>query len=168
MTEQIPEPVEPVTWGCTVDDVLRLLPGVTVQDGQGTGPSNPAYQGTGRKVTREDVQEYIHSVASRVSARVWRYEQAPERTRENVRIMARDLVANGAAHYVQSAVFPGSTSPNNGFSYADRLWQRFQTDLDAVVAQIDDAVENPGVDPETDGRVYSSAPAPFFSDVMRF
>lgn len=168
MTELIIEPVEPVTWGCTVDDVLRLLPGITVQVDQGQGPSNPAYSGTGRSVTREDVEQFIVSVASRVSARIWRYEQAPERTRENVRIMARDLVANGAAHYVQSAVFPASASPNQGSSYADRLWQRFQTELDAVVAQIDDAVDNPGTDPLTDGRVSSSAPAPFFSDVMRF
>ena len=169
MTELIVEPVEPVTWGCTVDDVLRLLPGITVQTDQGQGPSNVLYSGKGRSVTREDVEHYILWVASRVSARVWRLDASPERFRDNVRTMARDLVANGAASYVQAAVFPAGTGPNDGGGYAGVLWARFQTQLDDLAAQVEDAVTNPGEDGlGVGGPVSSSAPAPFFSDELRF
>lgn len=171
MTEVIVEPVEPVTWGCTVDDVLRLLPGVVITDGlvMESGPSNPHYRGTGRRITREDVQEYIRSVASRVSARVWRFDAAPDRFRDNLRLMARDLVANGAASYVQAALYPAGTGSNDGGGYAGVLWARFQTELDDLAAQVEDAVTNPGEDGlGVGGPVSSSGPAPFFSDELRF
>lgn len=168
MTEVIVEQVEPVTWGCTVDDVLRLLPGVVIADGVISEPSNSMYVSTGRKVTREDVQGFIWMVASRVSARAWKFEQAPERFRENVATMARDLVANGAASYTQAALYPAGTATNEGGGYAAVLWERFQTQLDTLAEQVEDAVTNPGLDPLADGRVSSSAPAPFFSDEMRF
>lgn len=167
MTEVIVEPVEPVTWGATVDDVLRLLPGVVITDGVISEPSNSMYVGTGRKVTREDVQGFIWMVASRVSARAWKFEQAPERFRENVRTMARDLVANGAASYTQAALYPAGTATNEGGGYAGVLWERFQTQLDTLAEQVEDAVSNPE-DGATSGWVSSSAPAPFFSDEMRF
>lgn len=169
MTEVIVEPVEPVTWGCTVDDVLRLLPGVVITDGvlSDSGPSNPMYVSTGRRVTREDVQGFIWMVASRVSARAWKFEQAPERFRENVHTMARDLVANGAASYTQAALYPAGTGSNDGGGYAGVLWARFQTQLDTLAEQVEDAVSNPE-DEATNGWVSSSAPAPFFSDEMRF
>ena len=160
--------LEPVTFGCDVDDVLRLLPGVTVVDGPVVGPSNPRYAGQGRVVSREDVEGFIVQVASRVSARLWRFDRTPEVFRENVRVMARDLVANGAASYVQAAVFPGSTSPNDGSSYAAVLWARFQTDLDRVVATVDEIIDDGQTGEPAVGRVAWSAPAPFFSDEMRF
>lgn len=168
MTEVIIEQVEPVTWGCTVDDVLRLLPGVVIADGVISEPSNSMYVSTGRKVTREDVQGFIWMVASRVSARAWKFEQAPERFRENVATMARDLVANGAASYTQAALYPAGTATNEGGGYAAVLWERFQTQLDTLAEDVEDAVTNPDVGPLGDGRVSSSAPAPFFSDEMRF
>ena len=167
MTEVIVEQVEPVTWGCTVDDVLRLLPGVVIADGVISEPSNSMYVGTGRKVTREDVQGFIWMVASRVSARAWKFEQAPERFRENVATMARDLVANGAASYTQAALYPAGTATNEGGGYAAVLWDRFQTQLDTLAEQVEDAVSNPE-DGATSGWVSSSAPAPFFSDEMQF
>ena len=170
--------VEPVTFGCTVDDVLRFLPHVTVDETQADAPgvSNELYLGrvasgdrTGRRLTRGDVEAFIVQVATRVSARLWRLDKTPERFRENLRVMARDLVANGAAHYVQAALFPASAGPNDGSAYADRLWQRFKTDLDDMVTQVDDVIEDG--DPNTPGGVGRSAwsaPAPFFPDEMRF
>ena len=62
--ETVIEPEGPVTFGCTVDDVLRLLPGVTVVDGPVVGPSNPRYAGQGRVVSREDVEGFIVQVLS--------------------------------------------------------------------------------------------------------
>ena len=172
------ELVEPVTFGCTVDDVLRFLPHVTVDETQAAVPgvSNELYLGrvasgdrTGRRLTRGDVEAFIESVATRVSARLWRLDKTPERFRENLRVMARDLVANGAAHYVQAALFPASAGPNDGNAYADRLWQRFKTDLDDMVTQVDDVIDDG--DPDAPGGVAHaawSAPAPFFPDEMRF
>lgn len=176
--EPLVEPVAPVTFGCTVDDVLRFLPHVTVDVTQADVPgvSNPLYMGrdasgdrTGRRLTRADVEAFIESVATRVSARLWRLDSTPERFRDNLRVMARDLVANGAAHYVQAALFPASAGPNDGNAYADRLWQRFKTDLDDMVTQVDDVIDDG--DPDTPGGVAHaswSAPAPFFPDEMRF
>lgn len=176
--DELIESVEPVTYGCTVDDVLRLLPHVTVDEVPAVTPgvSNELYLGraasgdrTGRRLTRADVEAFIESVATRVSARLWRLDSTPERFRENLRVMARDLVANGAAHYVQAALFPASAGPNDGSAYADRLWQRFKTDLDDMVTQVDEVIDDG--DPDTPGgvaRASWSAPAPFFPDEMRF
>lgn len=162
-------PEVPVTFGCTVDDVLRLLPGITVTDTPAEGPSNPRYMGQGRTVTRADVEGFIVQVATRVSARLWRFALTPSQFRENITTMARDLVANGAASYVHAAVFPGSTSPNDGSSYAAVLWSRFQTDLDRVSDTVDKIIDEDQTDGATVvGRVAWSAPAPFFGDEMRF
>ena len=168
----------PETYGCTVDDVLRLLPHVTVDEVPAVTPgvSNELYLGraasgdrTGRRLTRSDVEAFIAQVATRVSARLWRLDSTPERFRENLRVMARDLVANGAAHYVQAALFPASAGPNDGSAYADRLWQRFKTDLDDMVTQVDDVIDEGIPDtPGSVGRTAWSSPAPFFSDEMRF
>lgn len=168
----------PETYGCTVDDVLRLLPHVTVDEVPAVTPgvSNEMYLGrtatgdrTGRRLTRADVEAFIESVATRVSARLWRLDSTPERFRENLRVMARDLVANGAAHYVQAALFPASASPNDGSAYADRLWQRFKTELDDMATQVDDVIDEGIPDaPGGVGRVAWSAPAPLFGDEMRF
>ena len=172
------ELLEPVTFGCTVADVLRFLPHVTVDETQANVPgvSNELYLGraasgdrTGRRLTRADVEAFIESVATRVSARLWRLDKTPERFRENLRVMARDLVANGAAHYVQAALFPASAGPNDGSAYADRLWQRFKTDLDDMATQVDDVIDDGDPDtPGSVGRTAWSAPAPFFSDEMVF
>ena len=100
--EPLVEPVAPVTFGCTVDDVLRFLPHVTVDDTQADVPgvSNELYLGrvasgdrTGRRLTRGDVEAFIAQVATRVSARLWRLEKTPERFRDNLRVMARDPVS---------------------------------------------------------------------------
>ena len=65
--EPLVEPVAPVTFGCTVDDVLRFLPHVTVDVTQADVPgvSNPLYMGrdasgdrTGRRLTRADVEAF--------------------------------------------------------------------------------------------------------------
>ena len=176
--EPLVEPVAPVTFGCTVDDVLRFLPHVTVDVTQAAVPgvSNELYLGraasgdrTGRRLTRADVEAFIVQVATRVSARLWRLDSTPERFRDNLRVMARDLVANGAAHYVQAALYPASASPNDGNAYADRLWQRFKTDLDDMVTQVDDVIDEGIPDtPGGAGRAAWSAPAPLFGDEMRF
>lgn len=172
------ESVEPETYGCTVDDVLRLLPHESIDEAPNMRPaiSNDLYSGltasgdrTGRRLTRADVEAFIESVATRVSARLWRLDKTPERFRENLRVMARDLVANGAAHYVQAALFPASAGPNDGSAYADRLWQRFKTELDDMATQVDDVIDEGDPDtPGSVGRAAWSAPAPFFSDEMRF
>ena len=157
----------PEVFGCEVVDVMRLLPNITVDDSLANVPSNPRYMGSGRSISSADVEAFIRMVSQRVNARLWKFDSTPERFRDNIRIMANDAVTNGAAHYVQSAVFPGSTSPNNGDSYADRLWQRFQTDLDAAVEAVSEAVDSPpGVGGA--GSVVGYSPAPFFPDEMRF
>ena len=157
---------------------MRLLPHESIDAAPDMRPaiSNDVYAGltasgdrTGRRLTRADVEAFIESVATRVSARLWRLDSTPERFRENLRVMARDLVANGAAHYVQAALFPASASPNDGNAYADRLWQRFKTDLDDMVTQVDDVIDDGDPDaPGSVGRAAWSSPAPFFSDEMRF
>lgn len=172
------ELLEPVTFGCTVDDVMRFLPHESIDEVPNMRPaiSNDLYSGltasgdrTGRRLTRADVEAFIESVATRVSARLWRLDKTPERFRENLRVMARDLVANGAAHYVQAALFPASAGPNDGNAYADRLWQRFKTDLDDMVTQVDDVIDEGIPDaPGGVGRAAWSAPAPLFGDEMRF
>ena len=82
------ELLEPVTFGCTVDDVLRFLPHVTVDETQANVPgvSNELYLGraasgdrTGRRLTRGDVEAFIVQVATRVSARLWRLDKHLER-----------------------------------------------------------------------------------------
>ena len=157
---------------------MRFLPHESIDEVPNMRPaiSNDLYSGltasgdrTGRRLTRADVEAFIESVATRVSARLWRLDSTPERFRENLRVMARDLVANGAAHYVQAALFPASAGPNDGNAYADRLWQRFKTDLDDMVTQVDEVIDDG--DPDTPGGVGRSAwsaPAPFFSDEMVF
>ena len=177
--ETVIEPEGPVTFGCTVDDVLRLLPGETIDDAPKVRPGigNDLYEGvratgerTGRRLTRADVEAFIVQVATRVSARLWRLDRTPERFREDTRVMARDLVANGAAHYVQAALFPASSGPNDSNAYADRLWQRFTTELDDLADRVDTVIDK-DQDPDTPGtvsRVAFSAPAPYFPDEMRF
>lgn len=155
----------PEVFGCEVEDVLRLLPGVTVSDAV-VSASNPRYQGTGRTVSRDDVEAFIRQVATRVKARLWRFAQTPEQFRENITVMAGDLVANGAASYVQAAVFPAASSPNDGSAYSNVLWSRFQTDMEKLEKTVDDTVgENPGLGA---GPAAWSAPAPFFPDGMVF
>lgn len=171
VTEVDPTPQD-VSFGCTVADVLRLLPGVQVGTplAEGAVPpgGNEFYKSPQvRRLTEDDVEAFIQSVGSRVLARIYRYEQVPDRVREHIHTMARDLVATGAAHYVQAALHPAASGPNNGGAYADRLWQRFQTDLDEVRATIDAELENPtpGLSP---GSVSGSFPDPLFPDQMRF
>ena len=170
VTETDPTPQD-VSFGCTVDDVLRLLPGVQLGAplaADAPTPSNSYYQSPQvRKLTADDVTAFIQSVGSRVLARIYRYEQVPDRVREHIHTMARDLVATGAAHYVQAARHPAASGPNNGAAYADRLWQRFQTDLDDVKATIEGELENP-TPGMTAGAVSGSFPDPFFPDEMRF
>lgn len=178
------EPVEvapDLSFGCTVADVLRLLPHVSVgavlhtavlgeavigETVPGHDPSDPYATPQVRRLTVSDVEAFIQRVGSRVMARVYRYEQIPERTREHIVTMARDLVATGAAHYVQAALHPGSTGVNNGSAYAERLWERFQTDLDDVRAEIDRELEDPSAG--SGGGASGGFPAPLFPDEMVF
>lgn len=177
------DPAEAVdlSFGCTVQDVLRLLPHVSVgavlhtaalgkavlgETVPGYDPSDPYATPQVRRLTAEDVAAFIQSVGSRVQARIYRYEQVPDRVQEHIRTMARDLVATGAAHYVQAAVHPGSAGVNNGNAYAERLWERFQTDLDEVRSTIDRELEDPSTG--NGGGASGSFPPPLFPDEMVF
>lgn len=164
MTE-IVEPAPDVSFGCTVADVLRLLPhievGAPVVVDAEYGPTQV------RHLTEADVEGFIQAVGSRVLARIYRYEAVPERTQEHIRTMARDLVATGAAHYVQAAVHPGASNPNDGSSYAAMLWDRFTTDLDDVRATIDRELEDPS-DGIPSGGITGFFPPPMFTDDQQY
>lgn len=181
VTAEDPTPQD-VSFGCTVGDVLRLLPhvglgaplhtavlggGVLGEMVPGYDPADPYATPQVRRLTPEDVQAFIQSAGSGVLARIYRYEQVPERVREHIRVRARDLVATGAAHYTQAALHPASSGPNDGGAYADRLWQRFQTDLDEVKATIDEEIATPSPDP-VGGGVSGAFPPALFPDEMRF
>ena len=168
VTDTDPTPQD-VSFGCTVADVLRYLPHVQLGAplGGDTGGNEFYRSPQVRKLTEEDVDAFIQRAGSRVLARVYRYEQVPERVREHIRVMARDLVAVGAAWFTQAALHPAASGPNNLSSAVADLRERFHTDLDEVRATIDAEIETPtpGLSP---GSVAGYAPAPLFPDEMRF
>lgn len=158
------EPIDtPETWGCTVEDVKRRLLHISFEAPVATDLDDPYFQNAPRGQSDDDIQEAIYDAASDVTARIIRYDQVPERTQSHLRTMARRVVADGAAHILITAAFPAGAAPNDGDAYADRLWQRFQTRLDAMGGVLDDAIET---GPST-GTTWASITAPqaLFTDV---
>ena len=154
------------TWGATVQDVKHRLPHIYF-GAPSAGSSNPRYaQNTTASISDDVIRQFIYDAAADVSARIHRYEQVPERTRETLRLKARAVVADGAAHYVQSAWFPSSSDPNNGSAYAERLWERFSTRLDTLGALVDDEADSGPL--SASGRVSYEFPAPMFPDYEVF
>lgn len=169
VTDTDPTPQD-VSFGCTVADVLRYLPhvqlGAPLEGGAAGG--NEFYRSPQvRRLTEEDVAVMIQRAGSRVLARIYRYEQVPERVREHIRVMARDLVAVGAAWFTQAALHPAASGPNNLSSAVADLRERFHTDLDEVRATIDAEIETPTPGLSA-GSVAGYAPPAWFPDGMRF
>lgn len=171
--------LEPVTYGCTVTDVLRLLPHVSLGAplysaalgeavlGEAVAGADPYASPMVRRLSEADVEAFIVDVASEVTARIYWHERLDPVVQSHIRVMARNVVANGAAHYVQTAVHPASADPNNGSSYAAMLWERYQSALERVEATIQRELDNPTT-PAPWGKVSGSFPAPLFPDDLEF
>lgn len=150
------------TWGATPQDVKDLLLHITFA--APASSSNAHYaQNTTTTVTDDVLRRYIEAVAVQVSARLRGFASLPENAKPPIRAAARNVVATGAAHYAQTALFPSASDPNDGDAYADRLAERFEAGLLAL-GTIYDSEAADGGGAAGGGVLYSFPGPPLFPD----
>lgn len=151
-------------FGTLVDDVYDLTPEVE-------RVTDPNQSNLPTPITEDTVGRYITSVSSAVAAGIGPWGTLTGGSLDAVKAAARTVVANGAASYLQAARYPSRAGVNDS-SYAGVLWQRYESGLAALkaeVARIIDAGTGTGPDPEdplvgSNGGPFGSFPLTYFAD----
>lgn len=110
--------------------------------------ADPDYGASLRSVGDEDITAWITEVSAVVDVKLRkRSKLAPANL---VRVMAagKTVVKVGAAAYLVDAAAPIRAGVGDNSSYGHVLWTRYQTELDDLVAAIDEWVNDGGGDEE--------------------
>jgi hypothetical protein len=149
-----PPPVDP--FGVTVADVAAFVPEASILDTLGEGQ---------RGVTTAQVVDWLTGLSARVESAVDGWTSLPEDKQTLIAAEARDLIANGAASYLEAARHPERASKADT-SYAQVLWDRWLTGLGALAAHVSEWLDE---DPTTThGKPAYSFPAATIRDATRW
>lgn len=120
-------PVDP--FGCTVADVAALVPEATILASRSAGQKG---------VTEADVTDWITRLSSETAVALHRWSNLPEGQRTSITTTARNLVANGAASYLEAARAPERAAIANTASYAQVLWERYTSGVKALAVTVNE------------------------------
>lgn len=131
-------------FGVTPDDVMQLVKTTSLADDM-TAPATDPFKAKGRKaaITNDDVQEFIRSVESEVSAHLARVGDPGTPAYEKVAGLARTATLNGAAHYTVVAAHPAAAATNDATAHAGVLWTRYRALLDVLEEKVDEIAKDP-------------------------
>ena len=153
-------------WGVTVEEVSALAPHITIGEAPVVPVDDTFYIPADRKISVNEVEQFISDVAGRVSLRLADLGRVTDETRLNAAgKAAHDAVVNGAGSYLVAAAFPAGSGVNADGGYAALLWDRYETALEGAATALTVWVE--GIAPEL-STVTGFFPAPMFPDGARF
>ena len=142
-------------WGVSVEEVLALAPHVSLaEDSPATVSGVWAESPVDAKLTRSNVEGFIRDVGRGVGMRLVRrsYLRNAE-ARQMIEDAVPAVVVTGAAATLISAVYPAKAGVNDQASYSAELWARYNTDLEALIKAVEDAlVDQNDPDKGADGK----------------
>jgi hypothetical protein len=144
-----------------VDAVYALCPEADrVTDSNQSGLSTP--------ITEDTVRTWLLDVSAFVDARLGRWHELTGATLTRITSAARTVVTDGAASYLEAARYPTRASLNDS-TYAGVLWDRYQTGLLALQADVTELFDDPGADGDVAASTsgpYGAFPPTYFADGM--
>jgi hypothetical protein len=160
-------------WGVTVEEVSALAPHITIGEAPVVPVDDTFYIPADRKITVNEVEQFISDVAGRASLRLSGLGSVSDTERKAVvGQAAHDAVVNGAASYLVSAAYPVGGSVNGDGGYAALLWSRYETALDTAGSTLDAWLTDPAIVPapvpDTTGRIGYAFPTTMFPDGARY
>ena len=127
------DPVDP--FGANVAGVQALIPDATLVETLNVGQ---------KAITKDQARQWLVELTGHALIRLSRYTQLGDETeprRVALVAMARDILHNGAASYVEAARYPERAGKAEE-SYEGVLWRRYQQGLTSLEAQLDEWLDD--------------------------
>lgn len=152
----MPSPIGIEPFGTSVADVAALVPEASIPETRGAGQ---------RAVIESDVEAWITQLTATAQVTLDDWQRLPEARRVKVQEVARTLIANAAASYLEAARAPERSGPATT-TYAEVLWTRWTTGLESLAEQVRKWLDD---QPETSlSKPAARFPAPVIIDRPRW